>query len=92
MLASGLDGIKRRLVPPTAAEEDLYHIDPRSRALTSLPTSLGEALEELQRDEVVQRVLGPHIFERFVEAKQQEWDEYRFHVSQWELARYLPIY
>lgn len=92
MLASGLDGIKRRLTPPAAAEEDLYHIDPRSRALTSLPTSLGEALEELQRDEVVQDALGPHIFERFVEAKQQEWDEYRFHVSQWELERYLPIY
>ncbi len=92
MLASGLDGIKRGLTPPTAAEEDLYHIDPRSRALTRLPTSLGEALETLQGDEVVQRALGPHIFERFVEAKQQEWDEYCLHVSRWELERYLPIY
>lgn len=92
MLKSGLDGIKRSLTPPTAAEEDLYHIDPRSRALTTLPDSLGEALEELKRDEVVQEALGPHIFERFIEAKQQEWDEYRLYVSQWELDRYLPIY
>ncbi|WP_026369609.1 type I glutamate--ammonia ligase [Kallotenue papyrolyticum] len=92
MLKAGLDGIKRGLTPPPAAEEDLYHIDPRSRALETLPGSLGEALEELQRDEVVQAALGPHIYERFLEAKQQEWDEYRLYVSQWELDRYLPIY
>jgi glutamine synthetase len=92
MLKAGLDGIKRGLMPPAAAEEDLYHIDPRSRALTTLPGSLGEALEKLQTDEVVRQALGPHIFERFVEAKQQEWDEYRLYVSQWELDRYLPIY
>lgn len=92
MLKAGLDGIKRGLTPPAAAEEDLYHIDPRSRALTTLPGSLGEALEALQRDEVVQQALGPHIYERFIEAKQQEWDEYRLYVSQWELDRYLPIY
>jgi glutamine synthetase len=92
ILKAGLDGIKRGLTPPPAAEEDLYHIDPRSRALTMLPGSLGEALEELQRDEVVQDALGVHIYERFVEAKQQEWDDYRRVVSQWELDRYLPIY
>ncbi|HEY0734939.1 MAG TPA: glutamine synthetase family protein [Herpetosiphonaceae bacterium] len=92
MLKSGLDGIRRNLTPPAAAEEDLYHIDPRSRALTTLPGSLGEALEKLQGDEVIQQALGPHIYERFIEAKQQEWDEYRLYVSQWELDRYLPIY
>ena len=92
MLKAGLDGIRRGLTPPPAAEEDLYHIDPRSRALTTLPGSLGEALEELERDDVIQQALGPHIYERFVEAKQQEWNEYRRHVSQWELDRYLPIY
>ena len=92
MLKAGLDGIRRGLTPPPAAEEDLYHIDPRSRALTTLPGSLGEALEELERDDVIQQALGPHIYERFVEAKQQEWNDYRRHVSQWELDRYLPIY
>jgi len=92
MLKAGLDGIRRGLTPPPAAEEDLYHIDPRSRSLQTLPGSLGEALEALKQDEVVQSALGPHIFERYVEAKQQEWDEYRLHVTQWELDRYLPIY
>ena len=92
MLKSGLDGVKRGLTLPAAAEEDLYHIDPRARALETLPGSLDEALRELERDEVVQQALGPHIAERFIEAKQQEWDDYRLYVSQWELDRYLPIY
>ncbi len=92
MLKAGLDGIRRELPLPEAAEEDLYHVDPRSRQLETLPGSLGEALEELQRDEVIAAALGPHIFERFIEAKGQEWDEYRLFVSQWELDRYLPIY
>lgn len=92
MLKAGLDGIKRDLALPEAAEEDLYHVDPLARGLETLPGSLGDALEALQRDEVIASALGPHILERFVEAKQQEWAEYRLFVSQWELDRYLPIY
>ncbi|KPL85330.1 MULTISPECIES: glutamine synthetase family protein [Herpetosiphon] len=92
MLAAGLDGIKRKLMPPPSAEEDLYHVDPIARGLKTLPVSLGEALEELKRDSVIQEALGEHIYERYIEAKTQEWDAYRRHVSQWELDRYLPIY
>ncbi|MBK9713930.1 MAG: glutamine synthetase [Kouleothrix sp.] len=92
MLRAGLDGIRRKLALPQAAEEDLYHVDPRARHLETLPGSLGEALIELQRDEVIGDALGPHVLERFVEAKMQEWDSYRIAVSQWELDRYLPIY
>ena len=92
LLKAGLDGIKNKLPLPEAAEEDLYHVDPRARQLETLPGSLGEALDALQRDEVIADALGPHVLERFVEAKSQEWDEYRIAVSEWELERYLPIY
>ena len=92
MLAAGLDGIKRNLTPPDAAEEDLYHVDPVTRGLQTLPGSLGDAINELKKDTLVQEALGEHIYERYVEAKQSEWDEYRLYVSQWELDRYLPIY
>lgn len=92
MLKAGLDGIRRELPLPEAAEEDLYHVDPRSRGLETLPGSLGEALVEMKRDELVAAALGPHILERYIEAKTQEWDAYRLFVSQWELDRYLPIY
>ena len=64
----------------------------RERQLQTLPGSLGEALEELQKDTLVQDALGPHVYERFLEAKTMEWDGYRLQVSQWELERYLPVY
>lgn len=95
MLKAGLDGIERGLKPPDPAEEDLYHLDAarmRERHLQTLPGSLGEALEEMQKDEVVQDALGPHAYERFLEAKKMEWDSYRLQVSQWELERYLSVY
>lgn len=94
MLMAGLDGIKRNLQPPPSIEEDLYHFDEERRRETgirTLPGSLMEAVEELERDTVIQEALGEHVFERFVEAKRGEWDEYRLQVTPWELDRYLPI-
>jgi glutamine synthetase len=31
------------------------------------------------------------MFNRYVEIKRREWDEYRVQVTQWELDRYLPV-
>ena len=92
MLAAGLDGIERKLDPPMPAEEDLYQMNGDRSGLETLPGNLGEALEALRQDEVVQDALGQHVFERYVEAKNQEWDSYRNFVSQWELDRYLGVY
>jgi len=92
MLAAGLDGIEKRLPPPPAAEEDLYHVDGIRAGLNTLPGDLGEAIEELRNDEVMQAALGQHVYERYVEAKTQEWNEYRTHVSEWELNRYMTVY
>lgn len=92
MLSAGLDGIRRGLPLGEPAEEDLYHVDPHQRNLETIPESLGEALVALAQDEVIREALGPHVFERFVEAKTQEWHEYQRYVTQWELDRYLPLY
>ena len=45
------------------------------------------------RRELRQRACGlaEHTFDRFVEIKRQEWDDYRVQVSRWELERYLPV-
>ena len=95
MLRAGLEGIKQELEPPPISNEDLYHLDDQgreARGLGTLPGSLGEALEELKRDELMRDALGDHIFERFIEAKTIEWQEYSIQVCEWELDRYLTIY
>ena len=93
MLYAGLDGVAKGMTPPLAAEEDLYHVDDsRRRELETMPGSLGEAIETLKSAPLMREALGDHIFERYVTAKTQEWDEYRIAVSEWELNRYLPTY
>jgi glutamine synthetase len=95
MLACGLDGIKRQLPLPPPIEEDLFHFDEQTmakHAVGMLPTSLAEALDELERDDVVREALGQHVFDWFLEAKRQEWDEYRKQVTPWEIERYLQVY
>ena len=94
MLAAGLDGIRRELEPPDPMEENLYHLSSEGlaeRGVHTLPFNLGEALEELERDEVVCAALGKHVLSHFREAKVQEWNSYGRHVSTWEIERYLEI-
>ena len=93
MLAAGLDGIRRELPVPDATDENLYLMDQQRRnTLGRLPGSLEEALEELDKDDVIREALGAHTFERFVSAKQLEWEDYRLEVTNWELNKYLPNY
>jgi glutamine synthetase len=95
MLAAGMDGVDRKLAPPEPVEENLYHLDPaklESRKIRQLPGTLREALDELSRDEVIRDALGDHVLERFIEAKTEEWDEYRKQVSGWEVDRYLEAF
>ena len=95
MLAAGLDGIERKLTPPEPVEENLYHFDAaklESRKIKQLPGTLREALDELEADAVIREALGEHVFERFVEAKTEEWNEYRTQVSSWEVDRYLEAF
>jgi glutamine synthetase len=92
MLSAGLDGIDKRMVPPEPVEEDVYHFDELRLLeynIEQLPGSLGEAIAELEADEVLLEALGEHTSTIFLEAKRAEWDEYRMQVSEWELRRYL---
>ncbi len=95
MLRAGLEGIENDMEAPEPVEENLYHFDEterRRRNIQTLPASLPEALAEMERDELVRETLGEHIFERLLEAKRDEWDDFRMRVTQWELDRYLDTY
>lgn len=92
MLAAGLDGIERKLLPPKPVEEDVYHFDDLKLARMSigtLPSTLAEALDEFEQNPVLQEALGAKASAAFLRMKRQEWDEFRLYVSPWERERYL---
>ncbi|MFQ6075009.1 MAG: type I glutamate--ammonia ligase [Candidatus Bathyarchaeia archaeon] len=94
MLKAGLEGIKRKIEPPEPVEEDVYEFDDRKLAefyIETLPASLKEAIDELKNSKLMVGTLGDFSSNKYIEAKMQEWDEYRLRISEWELERYLKL-
>ncbi len=95
MAAAGMDGLKRRLDPPLPINRNIYEMsvrDRRKHKIRDLPANLREALVNFKRDRVMFDALGEHVCKIFVDAKTQEYDEYRVAVHEWELDRYLAEY
>ena len=94
LLQAGLEGVEKGYELPEPMEKNLYHLAPDDRkrlGIEQLPETLGEAIELTAESELVLRTLGEHMFNRFVEIKRQEWEDYRVQVTRWELDRYLPV-
>ncbi len=88
LLAAGLKGVREGYDLPPQAEDDISSLTRRERralGYRDLPTSLEEALREMERSELVADTLGEHVFEYFLRNKWQEWHDYQSQVTPWEL-------
>ncbi len=95
MIAAGLDGVERGLTLAEPVEESLFEMDATriaAKGIRELPGTLGEAIDELERDPVIGEALGDHVLSHYLAAKRAEWDAYRTQVTQWELDRYLEAF
>jgi len=93
-IAAGLEGIDKKYTLPEPIEEDIFEMDEKARkkaGITSLPGSLFEAIQEVSKSKLVRNALGDHIFDKFIENKIKEWDNFRIHVSKYEIDTYLPV-
>jgi glutamine synthetase len=95
MLRAGLDGIEKKVDPGPPINKNIFTMSHRERRhlrIDELPGNLSEALDELEKDDLVRDTLGEHTFDHFVAAKREEWLDYIKHVSPWEVERYLGVY
>src|SRR3954471_1044016 len=95
MLAAGLDGIESNADYREPVNENIWEMSFREKRrlrIDDLPHDLNEALDELEKNDVITAALGKHITAHFVEAKRQEWRDYITQVSAWELDSYLAKY
>ena len=91
-LAAGLEGIKKKLVPPARVDRNIFEMDRNEKEalhIESLPQDLCEATRELEKDAFIRNVLGEHVSEKYIEAKYKEWENYRVQVTEWEIEEYL---
>ena len=70
----------------------MSHRERRHLRIDELPATLSEALDALEKDDLLRDTLGEHIFSHFLAAKREEWNEYLKQVSPWERERYLKMY
>ena len=95
MLKAGLEGIRNDLSAPKPLEEDLYLFNYeklKEMEIDTIPPTLWQALRMLKKDKIIKNTLGKHTFEKYLEAKTKEWDEYSIQVTKWEIDKYLKIY
>jgi glutamine synthetase len=94
MLAAGLRGIEEGYELAPEATNNIYEMTAEERmaeGIESLPDSLAEALDVMERSELVADALGEHIFEYFIRNKRKEWEEYKSYVTPFELEKYLEV-
>jgi glutamine synthetase len=94
MLAAGLAGIEKGYELPPGAEDDVWALtegERRAMGIEPLPSSLGQAVQVMERSELVAETLGEHVFDFFLRNKRAEWADYRRQVTTFELERYLPV-
>ncbi len=91
-LAAGLDGIEHKIMPPEPVGTSVMDMTKEEREtleITALPADLKEAVDELEKDPLLCRVLGNHISEKYAEEKRAEWAAYCEQVTNWEIDNYL---
>ncbi|OGG15928.1 hypothetical protein A3D78_00375 [Candidatus Gottesmanbacteria bacterium RIFCSPHIGHO2_02_FULL_39_14] len=94
LLKAGLEGIKKTLNAPDPVEENLFEFDDAKLAkhyINKLPASLNEAITEMEKGKIVKELFGEYTWKRYLEAKSEEWDDFRIQVTDWEVDRYLKV-
>ena len=94
-LSAGLDGIEKKTGLPACVEGNMFTMEPeelRERNVERIPETLGDAIEAYSGDVFMKEVLGEHIYTKYLEAKEQEWRDFRAQVTDWEVSQYLYKY
>ncbi|HEX9892188.1 MAG TPA: glutamine synthetase family protein [Actinomycetota bacterium] len=94
LLSAGLDGVAEAMEPPPELNEDLRSLSAeelRAAGVAALSDNLHDALEAMERSELVAGALGEHVFEWLLRNKREEWDAYRTQVTAFEMERSFPL-
>ena len=94
-LEAGLEGIKQNMMPPESIDVSMNTLSKKEiekMGIKSMPINLFNALENAKKSDFVKNLLGEKLFETYISAKEEEYNEYRKTISQWEIDKYLARY
>jgi glutamine synthetase len=91
LLVTIKDGIDRNLDPGEPEERNIYEAIEAGKEVRRIPRTLGEALEALERDDLVKTALPGDMYRVFMHYKTDEWARFISTVSDWDIKEYLDI-
>ncbi len=92
ILASGLEGIEKKILPPKPINRNIFKMSPsqkKANRIKALPANLENALSEARKDKLVVKTIGENAFNTFVRMKTKEWSEFSSAVTSWEIQKYF---
>lgn len=83
------DGISRNLDPGDPEERNIYEAIEAGKKVKKLPMTLGEALGELAKDDVIRSSMPDEMYRVFHHYKNDEWERFNHQVTDWDIEQYL---
>ena len=81
-------GITQDLSPGEPEHRNIYEAIEEGKTVKKLPTTLGEALDELEKDDVVKSALPGEMYKVYMHYKRDEWERFLATVTDWDLETY----
>jgi glutamine synthetase len=94
LLAAGLKGIEEGYDLLDHTEDDVWELtaaERRALGIAPLPRDLDEAIQFMEKSELVAETLGEHVFDYFLRNKREEWEAYSAQVTPFEIKRFLQL-
>ena len=85
------DGLDRNLDPGQPEERNIYEALEAGKDVKKIPLTLGEALDSLDRDEVIKSALPGEMYKVFEHYKRDEWERFLHTVTEWDVEEYLDV-
>ena len=91
IIAAGLIGLRTKADPGKRYDIDMYRDGHTVTDAPKLPLNLLDALREFDKDKELKAALGEEFANAYVKLKQQEWNSYVSHFTQWERDHTLDV-
>ena len=92
--SAGIQGVKEGLIPPNPVEVDVFHLSDSEKKrlnIEELSSSLEKALEFFKKSELVRQTLPIHIYQKFIENKKIECENFNKTVTDYEIKNYFRV-
>jgi len=83
------DGITNDIDPGPPEDRNIYQAMEAGKQVKKLPMTLGEALDALAKDEVIQSAMPGEMYRLYDEYKRDEWERFLHTTTEWDLDTYL---